>query len=86
MQLGHKKLLQSKQRATASDSLLLQPVQCGRLDGKGVLKPSLDTSRSLFRLKSGISADIPCVVRMHSCWQREQVTLSGCSWLFSKHE
>lgn len=36
-------------------------------------------------VKSGRRPLTPREVNMHSCWQREQVILPGCSWLRSRH-
>ena len=78
-QFGHRKLAQSKQRATAFNSLLLQPVHV-----RDVLSRAL-ASRMLLMAKSGLRPCTPAVVRYVSASHEGHWTLSGDSKIFSKH-
>lgn len=86
-QLGQRLLAQSTQRATASDSLLLQPVQ--RAEGEtldltaGRRSASCSTAAAITRLVS--SAGTPPMGNWQSARQVTQVTLSGCVCSRSKH-
>jgi hypothetical protein len=79
-QLGQRKLAQSKHRATALISLLLQQVQCTELAFSREL-----ASRMLLTGKSGRRPLRPAAVgRKVSAWQVGQAMRSGCSCSFSR--